>query len=83
MSDLVQRLRDSVRACRALDRSQLLTEAADEIERLRMTELEWEAIYQGAAALRIESMRRELRDPAQPRLVAMAETLQRLRERLT
>lgn len=32
---LVQRLRDSVTQCRALDRSQLLTEAADEIERLR------------------------------------------------
>ena len=35
MSDLVQRLRDSVRAARALDRSALLAEAADEIERLR------------------------------------------------
>lgn len=33
--DLVQRLRDSVRACRALDRSALLAEAADELERLR------------------------------------------------
>lgn len=34
--DIVQRLRDSVRACRALDRSSLLAEAADEIERLRL-----------------------------------------------
>ena len=33
--DLVERLRGSVRACRALDRSALLAEAADEIERLR------------------------------------------------
>lgn len=33
--DLVQRLRESVKACRALDRSALLTEAADEIESLR------------------------------------------------
>lgn len=33
--DLVQRLHDSAKACRALDRSALLTEAADEIERLR------------------------------------------------
>lgn len=35
MSDLVERLRESVRACRALDRSALLTEAADEIVRLK------------------------------------------------
>ena len=35
VTDLVQRLRESVRACRALDRSALLTEAADEIARLR------------------------------------------------
>lgn len=34
VSDLVQRLRDSVRACRALDRSALLAEAADDLERL-------------------------------------------------
>lgn len=32
---LVQRLRDSVTQCRALDRSALLEEAAAEIERLR------------------------------------------------
>lgn len=35
VNDIVLRLRESVRACRALDRSALLTEAADEIERLR------------------------------------------------
>lgn len=35
MSDIVERLRESVRACRALDRSMLLEEAAVEIERLR------------------------------------------------
>ena len=40
MSDIVQRLRDSVRACRALDRSALLAEAADEIERLRLRDAE-------------------------------------------
>ena len=34
-STLVERLRESVRACRAIDRSQLLEEAAAEIERLR------------------------------------------------
>jgi Holliday junction resolvase RusA-like endonuclease len=34
MRDLVLRLRESVRACRALDRSALLAEAADEIARL-------------------------------------------------
>lgn len=35
MSDLVARLRASVTQCRALDRSELLAEAAAEIERLR------------------------------------------------
>ena len=35
MSDIVERLRESVRACRAIDRSELLEEAAAEIERLR------------------------------------------------
>jgi Holliday junction resolvase RusA-like endonuclease len=34
MSDLVQRLRESIKACRALDRSALLAEAADELERI-------------------------------------------------
>jgi len=43
-TDIVQRLRDSVRACRALDRSALLAEAADEIERLRLTSDEREAV---------------------------------------
>ena len=35
MTDLVQRLRDSVTQARAIDRAALLNEAADEIERLR------------------------------------------------
>ena len=35
MSDIVQRLRDSATQARALDRSELLNEAADEIEKLR------------------------------------------------
>ena len=35
MTDLVQRLRDSVTQARAIDRAALLAEAADEIERLR------------------------------------------------
>lgn len=43
MSDLVARLRESVRACRALDRSQLLEEAAGEIERLRGEVVLWTA----------------------------------------
>lgn len=34
MSDIVERLRASVTQCRAVDRSALLAEAADEIERL-------------------------------------------------
>jgi hypothetical protein len=33
-SDLPQRLRDSAKACRAIDRAPLLREAADWIERL-------------------------------------------------
>jgi len=43
-TDIVQRLRDSVRACRALDRSALLAEAADEIKRLRLSDEEREAM---------------------------------------
>jgi hypothetical protein len=35
-SDLVERLRASVTQCRAVDRSELLEEAAAEIERLRL-----------------------------------------------
>jgi len=44
MSDIVEQLRASVTQCRAVDRSALLTAAADEIERLRMTDAEREAI---------------------------------------
>ena len=36
MSDIVQRLRESAKAARALDRAALLEEAAAEIERLRL-----------------------------------------------
>jgi len=43
-STLVERLRSSVTQCRALDRSQLLEEAAAEIERLRLTDAEREAV---------------------------------------
>ena len=41
---LVQRLRDSVTQCRALDRSQLLTEAADEIARMNGEVVLWRAV---------------------------------------
>lgn len=44
MSDLVQRLRDSATQARALDRAALLNEAADEIERLRLTDVERKAL---------------------------------------
>lgn len=44
MSDIVERLRASVTQCRALDRAALLEEAADEIERLRITSSEREAL---------------------------------------
>ena len=45
MTDIVARLRESVKACRALDRSALLEEAATVIERLRMTDEEREAVW--------------------------------------
>ncbi len=41
---LVQRLRDSVTQCRALDRSQLLEEAAAELERLGGKVVLWRAV---------------------------------------
>ena len=41
---LVQRLRDSVTQCRALDRSQLLEEAAAEITRLNGELVLWKAV---------------------------------------
>jgi len=44
MSDIVERLRSSVTQCRAIDRSELLAEAAHEIERLRLTDAEREAV---------------------------------------
>lgn len=44
MTDIVQRLRDSATQARALDRAALLHEAADEIERLRLTDAEREAV---------------------------------------
>jgi hypothetical protein len=43
VTDLVQRLRASVTQARALDRAALLHEAADEIERLRLTDAERKA----------------------------------------
>jgi hypothetical protein len=47
VSDLVQRLRASATQARAIDRAALLHEAADEIERLRLTDEEREAIEAG------------------------------------
>lgn len=44
VSDIVERLRASVTQCRAVDRSELLAEAAAEIERLRLTDAERRAI---------------------------------------
>ena len=50
-STLVERLRSSVTQCRALDRSQLLEEAAAEIERLRLLPEERRAIERAASFL--------------------------------
>lgn len=49
MTDIVDRLRESVRACRALDRSELLEEAAAEIERLRLLPEERCAVERAAS----------------------------------
>jgi hypothetical protein len=51
VSDIVEQLRASVTQCRAVDRSALLAAAADEIERLRLTDEEREAIERGMCAL--------------------------------
>ena len=52
MTDLVQRLRDSATQARALDRSELLHEAAGEILRLRLTDLERESLAWAVAWIR-------------------------------
>mgnify|MGYP003326208539 CR=1 FL=1 len=57
MSDIVKRLRESVKACRALDRSALLAEAADEIERLRVERDGWRAAWENERALHDEILR--------------------------
>ena len=49
MTDIVQRLRDSATQARALDRSELLNEAADEIEKLRFRPEERCAIERAAS----------------------------------
>ena len=50
MTDLVQRLRASVTQARALDRAALLHEAADEIERRTLTDVERSAAEFAIAA---------------------------------
>lgn len=77
--DLVHRLRESVRACRALDRSALLAEAADEIERLGLTEEEREAIAAGLGAL--ERLYEDSPPISQPIYEQHAPTLRGLLER--
>ena len=53
MSDIVQRLRESATQARALDRSELLNEAADEIERLRISdEQAWAIEYAAKLAFK-------------------------------
>lgn len=45
VNDLAQRLRESAKAARAIDRAALLEEAAAQIERLRLTDAEREALW--------------------------------------
>jgi len=52
----------------------------DDVARFRLTDEEREAIYHGAASLRLEAMRRSRLH--QQRFRAMADTLERLLERL-
>jgi hypothetical protein len=56
VTDLVQRLRDSVTQARAIDRAALLHEAADEIERLRLTDAEREALIVASIELQALTM---------------------------
>ena len=51
MNDIVERLRASVTQCRAVDRSELLAEAAAEIERLRLLPEERCAVERAASFL--------------------------------
>ena len=51
MTDIVDRLRASVTQCRAVDRSELLAEAASEIERLRLLPEERCAVERAASFL--------------------------------
>lgn len=53
MTDIVQRLRDSAKAARAIDRSALLEEAASEIERLRTPPHPAEAVLARQDELRL------------------------------
>jgi hypothetical protein len=87
MSDITTRLRQTRADMLGTDDEQHYFdchEAAGEIERLRqwgrLTDEEWDALYHGAASLRLEATRRSRR--YQKRFMAMADTLQRLRERL-
>jgi len=51
VNDIVERLRASVTQCRAVDRSELLAEAAAEIERLRLLPEERCAVERAASFL--------------------------------
>ena len=88
-TSLVQRLRESVTQCRALDRSALLEEAAAEIERLRsLTRFQDGVIRSGDVACLTQSEREALEYFSQwcigpsKRLERYAATLRGLLERL-
>lgn len=54
MNDIVDRLLASVTQCRAVDRSELLAEAAAEIERLRLTDAERYALRDAAESFEFD-----------------------------
>ena len=84
MSDLVQRLRESIRACRALDRSELLEEAAAEIERLRAVTEPMPIVASGIGSVTLTDAEREAVNIAQNLLAGTAhgKSLGSLLERL-
>lgn len=76
MTDITQRLRESAKAARALDRAALLNEAADEIERLRISDEQAWAIEHAAKLALLRERERTNLDAA-PAAKAAKESLAR------
>jgi hypothetical protein len=84
MSDIANELRErSLRAEQEGEPLALLDDAADEIERLRLTDEEREAVDTAEASLMRESTDRNTPDPVRQRFAAAVNTLRGLLERLS